>query len=90
MWWEFVYGRFISSLIRERFLESAAKLQEAELERFLGVCAFVDVSGFTKLAEHLVNKYGNDEGAELLNRYVSGYFEALVGVLDQYGALTDV
>jgi len=48
------------------------------------VVAFVDISGFTKLSERLVNDYGSS-GAEKLNQYISGYFERLIDIIINYG-----
>ena len=57
---------------------------EPELEVFPGAVAFVDISGFTKLSEKLINDHGYN-GAEMLNRIISGYFEKLINVVIDYG-----
>ena len=84
----------LTESVRQETQAMKAAVTQARLRNYAASIGNLDKvtsgEGADKLAEHLVNKYGNDEGAELLNRYVSGYFEALVGVLDQYGALTDV
>lgn len=46
--------------------------------------AFVDISGFTKLSEALASQYGAN-GAEMLNKYISGYFQELITVIQQHG-----
>jgi class 3 adenylate cyclase len=80
-----MYAKYIPNMCRERFAMDAAELKEAELEKFTGVVAFVDISGFTKLSEYLVKKHGGDSAAELLNKFISGYFEKLVEVVVLHG-----
>eukprot|EP00466_Bigelowiella_natans_P009463 jgi/Bigna1/79176/fgenesh1_pg.60_\ len=50
---------------------------------FFGVCAFVDVSGFTALTESLA-KHG-PKGVEMLCAILDKFFEHLVGVVGSYG-----
>jgi class 3 adenylate cyclase len=50
----------------------------------IGVVAFVDISGFTKLSEKLVKEHGS-AGAELLNKFISGYFDKLIRVVVDFG-----
>ena len=84
-WFNFMYAKYLPNMCRERFRVDGNELKEAELERFEGVVAFVDISGFTKLSEYLVNKHGPDSAAELLNKFISGYFEKLVEVVVLHG-----
>jgi hypothetical protein len=84
-WFNYMYAKYIPNMCRERFSLDCNQLKEAELERFEGVVAFVDISGFTKLSEHLVKKHGPDSAAELLNKFISGYFEKLVEVVVLHG-----
>jgi hypothetical protein len=44
----------------------------------------VDISGFTKLSEKLVKEHGS-AGAELLNKFISGYFDKLIRVVIDFG-----
>jgi hypothetical protein len=46
--------------------------------------AFVDISGFTGLSEHLINQHGA-HGAEILNVIISGYFNKLIDVIVDFG-----
>jgi class 3 adenylate cyclase len=78
------YSKYIPYTVRERFASSVAPLEEAEIEKINGVVAFVDISGFTKLSEKLAKMHGSN-GAELLNRYISGYFQALIAMIVDYG-----
>ncbi len=59
-------------------------LADAEMENFEAAVAFVDVSGFTKLSEKLIDDYGY-KGAEKLNQSISGYFEKLIDVIVDFG-----
>lgn len=49
-----------------------------------GAVSFVDISGFTKLSEFLVRREGRG-GAELLNKFISGYFLKLIEVVFEFG-----
>ena len=69
-------GKYIPFCTRERFLANKAALSEPELERFDGVVAFADISGFTKISEALANKHGTRIGAEVLNRCISGQWNS--------------
>jgi class 3 adenylate cyclase len=59
-------------------------LQNPELERFEGVVSFIDISGFTTLSEALAKTYGT-EGAEMLNKAISGYFARLIEIVFIFG-----
>ena len=60
------------------------ELKEPESHSYEAAVAFVDISGFTKLSKSLSDEYGAD-GAEELNRYVSGYFEQLIAAIQEHG-----
>jgi hypothetical protein len=83
-WFNYMYAKYIPNMCRDR-LAIDCELREAELERFDGVVAFVDISGFTKLSEYLVKKHGQQSAAEFLNKFISGYFEKLVEVVVMHG-----
>lgn len=80
-----VYAKYVPFVVRQRFASEGnhEPLKHPEIERFQGLVAFVDISGFTKLSEKLVKEHGQ-EGAELLNDYISGYFNQLIGTIVQY------
>ncbi len=81
-----VFARYVPFAIRDRFeLDPNPLNHTAELERFEGAVAFVDISGFTKLSEWLVVKHGRDIAAEKLNLYISGYFDRLLDVIIEHG-----
>jgi class 3 adenylate cyclase len=95
-----LFSKYIPFMVRERFVNDPISLRVAEIERFPGsrslsacrvltcMCAaavaFVDISGFTKLSEKLVKDHGVN-GAEMLNKYISGYFTKLIEVIVDFG-----
>ena len=84
-WFAFLYERYFPKMVIERFMTSEdLQLKEAERQFFPGVVAFVDISGFTKLSEKLATEHG-ENGAELLNKFISGYFEKLIEVIMDWG-----
>lgn len=84
-WFSFLYARYLPTIVVERFSGLDSKpLIDAEKQFFPAACAFVDISGFTKLSEKLSHDYGVN-GAEMLNKYISGYFEQLVKVILDWG-----
>jgi hypothetical protein len=84
-WFDYVHARYIPNIVLERFGTADARpLLAAEHTRFDAAVAFVDISGFTKLSEKLMQDHGTG-GAELLNKIVSAYFEQLIEVIVQWG-----
>ncbi len=84
-WFNYLYARYIPTMVQERFAHvKAPPLVAAEREYFDAAVAFVDISGFTKLSEKLAVEYG-DNGAEMLNKFISGYFERLIAVIVEWG-----
>ncbi len=80
-----MHARYIPNIVLERFGTAEARpLLAAEHTRFDAAVAFVDISGFTKLSEKLMQDHGTG-GAELLNKFVSAYFEKLIEVIVQWG-----
>lgn len=83
-----LYGRYLPFVVRERFLSAAlvgrSTQPQCELECFDAAICFVDISGFTRLSEELVNLHGSN-GAEILNEIISGYFEKLIDVIVDFG-----
>lgn len=77
------FAKYLPYSVVERFLEGKT-LQEAEIKNFGAAVAFIDLSGFTKLSESLMTEHGPD-GAEMLNRYVSSYFDILTTGIFQNG-----
>eukprot|EP00965_Chrysotila_dentata_P201366 6180529-Pleurochrysis_carterae.AAC.2 len=63
--------------LRYAAMQSPQPPTEPERREFAGVVGFIDVSGFTALAEKLSAEQGR-RGAELLNQYVNSYFEQLI------------
>jgi class 3 adenylate cyclase len=78
------YARYLPFAVVERFMKTHQSLEKPEMRTYPAATAFIDISGFTKLSESLVEKYG-DNGAEKLNRYVSNYFERLINVILKWG-----
>ena len=84
-WFAFLYERYFPKMVIERFADiDDPPLSHPERQYFQAACAFVDISGFTKLSEKLATEYG-ENGAEMLNRFISGYFERLIEVILEWG-----
>ncbi len=49
-----------------------------------GAALFVDISGFTPLAEGLAQHFGPQRGAEELTQYLNQVYDALIAELDRY------
>jgi class 3 adenylate cyclase len=64
-----------------RHLEGAEATQVLAID---GTCVFVDISGFTKLSEHLARRSGR-EGAEQLADAIGRCFERLLTVAYGHG-----
>lgn len=83
-WFTFLYGRYFPKMVIERFSDpEAPPISGPERQFFQATCAFVDISGFTKLSEKLAIEYG-ENGAEMLNKFISGYFDKLIDVINQW------
>ncbi len=75
---------YVPRLVVRRF--AAAKgdpLAQASEERFAAAVVFVDVSGFTKLAERLAQQ--GPEGAEELTRVLNAHFGPLIDCVHDHG-----
>ena len=84
-WFSYLYARYLPSIVVERFkMDNMKPLVGPERHIFPAACAFVDISGFTKLSEKLVEEYGVN-GAEMLNKFISGYFDLLIKVILDWG-----
>lgn len=85
---DLLYGRYLPFVVRERFLQAhqcgLPVTPRCELECFDAALSFVDISGFTRLSEELVNLHGTN-GAEILNEIISGYFKKLIDVIVDFG-----
>eukprot|EP01083_Nonionella_stella_P009258 26765_1 len=81
---ERAYARYIPRMVVDRFRTDPTPLSKPEQVRFAAAVAFVDISGFTKLSESLVKKYGLS-AAEMLNHHISGFFEKLIDVIFDFG-----
>jgi hypothetical protein len=78
------FGKYLPFAVVERFAGENPEISEPEIRRYPACAAFVDISGFTKLSEALVEEKGFD-GAELLNTIVSSYFTKLIDVILSHG-----
>ena len=54
-------------------------------DRARGAALFVDISGFTPIAEALTRDLGPQRGAEQLTRYLNQVYDVLVADLDRFG-----
>lgn len=78
------YIRYLPFAVVERFHKGTPIIKEREMVSYPAATAFIDISGFTKLSESLLDKFG-ENGAEKLNQYVSKYFERLINVVLKWG-----
>jgi class 3 adenylate cyclase len=79
------YQKYVPLAVVERFLDEKEKdLNQREMHEHSAAVAFVDISGFTKLSETLANQY-KENGAEMLNTYISSYFDQLISTIFEYG-----
>ena len=53
-------------------------------DRAAGSALFVDISGFTPLAEALATELGPQRGAEVLTLYLNQVYDALIAELDRF------
>jgi class 3 adenylate cyclase/tetratricopeptide (TPR) repeat protein len=63
--------------------ETSALATRPFLRRFTGSILFVDISGFTSIAERLVQ--GGKNGVEELSRLLNVYFGELINLIDSHG-----
>ena len=76
---------YLSVALRER-LQLGTRVRPPERRDLEGALAFVDISGFSKLAAELTSAHGHSEGAEMLQAYVNQYLQHLIAnVLDAQG-----
>ncbi len=54
-------------------------------EKVEGSVLFADISGFTPLTEALTEIYGLQRGAEELSLYLNNIYDALIGMVNNYG-----
>jgi len=79
-----IYASYSPDQIMRRFTRNPEPLLRPETTRFQAAIGFVDISGFTALAEKL-NKEYKRKGAELLNQYINKYFELLISRIVAHG-----
>jgi class 3 adenylate cyclase len=84
-WFEQQFARYVPFMIRHRFQDDPAPLNQPEVDNFPAVVAFVDLSGFTSMSEKLLQAHGTVNSAELLNKYISAYFKQIIDMIVWYG-----
>jgi class 3 adenylate cyclase len=77
------YSRYLPLCVIDH-VHGCQTVDRPALYQFPAVTAFVDISGFTKLSETLVEKF-SENGAEKLNQYISTYFNRLTSVILKWG-----
>eukprot|EP00759_Apiculatamorpha_spiralis_P010326 PhF_6_TR17087/c1_g2_i2/m.26250 len=64
------------------------KLVEPVYQSRRAAVLFVDISGYTLVADMLQKKYGQADGSERLSIQLNSYFTQIIEVINQYGGET--
>eukprot|EP00002_Diphylleia_rotans_P011525 TRINITY_DN2275_c0_g3_i3.p1 TRINITY_DN2275_c0_g3~~TRINITY_DN2275_c0_g3_i3.p1 ORF type:complete len:1744 (-),score=350.99 TRINITY_DN2275_c0_g3_i3:418-5649(-) len=75
---------YIPTQVIRRVLQSSPPLSPPETASFPASVLFVDISGFTILADNLAKEKGH-EGMEELNRIINSYFEHMISIITNSG-----
>ena len=74
---------YVPALITRRLAVNPTPITTPTAETLPAAVLFADISGFTALTEHLVQK--GPAGAEELTQYLNTYFGQLIDLIDAYG-----
>jgi class 3 adenylate cyclase/tetratricopeptide (TPR) repeat protein len=77
------FGSYVPELVSRRFATNPVLLQHPEAEALSAALLFVDISGFTPLAEQLAKQ--GPIGAEKLSQILNDYFRSLISCITDHG-----
>ena len=74
---------YIPPLVIRRLAKNTQRLSQAEAEIYSAAVLFVDIRGYSELAESFAE--GEAEGSEELARFLNKYFDLLIRIITEHG-----
>src|SRR5687767_1935754 len=74
---------YVPRLIQNRVIADPSPIEAPVAEEFQAAILFADISGFTLLTEHMMER--GPSGVETLARILNEYFGQLINIIHDYG-----